>query len=72
MYSEAELYEKLSEIYQYLFLDIDPDKAMRSQQRAKENVDELKHLINSTISTSSRSNRVRIAYCVAEPALIAL
>ncbi|VDB91968.1 unnamed protein product [Peniophora sp. CBMAI 1063] len=57
VYTEVELYEKLSEIYQYIFLDIDPDKAMRSQQGAKKHVEELKHLIHSTI----RSNRMSMS-----------
>lgn len=52
MYTEGELYEKLSAIYQYIFLDIEPDKAMKSQQRAKKYVDELKHLIHSTVHAS--------------------
>ncbi|KZV63573.1 linoleate diol synthase [Peniophora sp. CONT] len=60
VYTEVELYEKLSEIYQYLFLDIDPDKAMRTQQSAKKNVDELKSLIHSTITTRG-TNRMSVS-----------
>ncbi|KAI0035301.1 linoleate diol synthase [Vararia minispora EC-137] len=56
VFTEAEMYDKVSDIYEYLFLDVDKGKEMRLEQHVKEHVADLKQLIEESARgrTSSR------------------
>ncbi|OAX33207.1 heme peroxidase [Rhizopogon vinicolor AM-OR11-026] len=48
VFTESQLFDMLSEIYQFIFLEVEPAKYMLLQQRVKDHVQELTHLIKST------------------------
>ncbi|KAJ8594598.1 putative linoleate diol synthase [Rhizopogon salebrosus TDB-379] len=47
VYTETQLFDMLSEIYQFVFLEVEPAKYMLSQQRVKDHVQELTRVIKS-------------------------
>ncbi|KAI6041268.1 heme peroxidase [Pisolithus marmoratus] len=48
VYTPKELYDILGEIYQFIFLEIEPAKYMVMKQRVKEHVDQLSHCIKAS------------------------
>ncbi|OJA13135.1 hypothetical protein AZE42_03642 [Rhizopogon vesiculosus] len=49
IFTESQLFDMLSEIYQFVFLEVEPAKYMVLKQRVKEHVQELTHLIKSAL-----------------------
>ncbi|KAI9449938.1 linoleate diol synthase [Lactarius psammicola] len=48
-YTEPQLYEMITDIYSFLFLDVDPSKSMNLEARAKEHIKDLQHHIKANI-----------------------
>ncbi|KAH8986848.1 linoleate diol synthase [Lactarius akahatsu] len=48
-YTEPQLYEMITDIYSFLFLDVDPSKSMNLEARAKEHVEDLQRHIKANI-----------------------
>lgn len=48
-YTESQLYGMITDIYSFLFLDVDPSKAMVLEERVKEHIKDLKHHIRTNI-----------------------
>ncbi|KAF8906299.1 linoleate diol synthase [Gymnopilus junonius] len=53
VYSAAELYEILGEIYAFVFLEVEASKVMVMQKRVKANVQKLLHLIKSGLGDAA-------------------
>ncbi|KAG1742705.1 heme peroxidase [Suillus paluster] len=49
VFTESELFDKLSEIYQFVFLEVEAAKYMPLKQKVKDHVQELTHLIKSAL-----------------------
>jgi len=48
-YTEAHLYEMITDIYSFLFLDVDPSKAMNLEGRVKEHIKDLQRHIKTNV-----------------------
>ncbi|KAH9973453.1 linoleate diol synthase [Lactifluus volemus] len=48
-YTESQLYEMITEIYSFLFLDVDPSQAMNLEARVKEHIKDLQHRIKANL-----------------------
>ncbi|KAI0306151.1 linoleate diol synthase [Multifurca ochricompacta] len=48
-YTEAELYEMITDIYSFLFLDVDPSKSMNLEAKVKEHIRDLQRHIKANI-----------------------
>ncbi|KAI0059711.1 linoleate diol synthase [Artomyces pyxidatus] len=53
-YTEEQLYGMITDIYSYLFLDVDPAKKMRLEAQVKEHVSQLQDHIKSNLPLSAR------------------
>ncbi|THH10719.1 hypothetical protein EW146_g8291 [Bondarzewia mesenterica] len=63
IYTEAELYEMLTDIYTLFFLDVDPSKVMNLTEKVKEHVNELQHHIKAALVVNA-GGRLSIASLV--------
>ncbi|KAG1740010.1 heme peroxidase [Suillus lakei] len=52
VYTESQLFDMLAEIYQFVFLEVEPANYMPMRQRVKEHVQELTHLIKSALGSA--------------------
>ncbi|KAH9972100.1 hypothetical protein BGW80DRAFT_1460029 [Lactifluus volemus] len=48
-YTESQLYEMITEIYSFLFLDVDPSQEMNLEARVKEHIKDLQHHIKANL-----------------------
>ncbi|KAI9509771.1 linoleate diol synthase [Russula earlei] len=48
-YTESQLYEMITDIYSFLFLDADPSKAMNLEQRVKDHISDLQRHIKANV-----------------------
>ncbi|OAX39674.1 heme peroxidase [Rhizopogon vinicolor AM-OR11-026] len=49
VFTESQLFDMLSDIYQFIFLEVEPAKYMLLKQRVKDHVQELTHLIKNVL-----------------------
>ncbi|KAG2350116.1 heme peroxidase [Suillus weaverae] len=52
VFTESQLFDMLSEIYQFIFLEVEAAKYMTLKQRVKDHVQELTHLIENTLGSA--------------------
>ncbi|KAG0701786.1 heme peroxidase [Suillus ampliporus] len=52
VFTESQLFDMLSEIYQFIFLEVEAAKYMTLKQRVEDHVQELTHLIKNTLGSA--------------------